>query len=211
MLGYLLRVSLSSIVKVIWLTVFQQRNVRWRAKIEASTLGRMHSIIPEKHQIIVAPNYSYGCKCRVFDSAWLNSKRKSNYKLTTRPLKSLEPNGVVLGTNPSDADKAVNADVIVLANGFEALIWFHPLTVYGRSGRSLHDVWDERGGPQAYMGTAMDGFPNFFIATGPNTADGHSSLILESENITEYILKIVEPVLKGDALYVKPRKDVEIK
>lgn len=37
----------------------------------------------------------------------------------------------------------------------------------------------------AYMGTAMDEFPNFIIATGPNTANGHSSLILESENITD--------------------------
>ena len=57
----------------------------------------------------------------------------------------------------------------------------------------------------------MDEFPNFFIATGPNTANGHSSLILESENITEYILKMIKPVLKGDALYVEACKDAEIK
>lgn len=215
-LGYLLRVSIYLLAEVIWLTVFQQKNVKWRAKIEASTLERMHSIIPKKFQTIMTPNYSYGCKRRVFDSAWLHSMSKPNFDLTTRPLKSIEANGVILGANPGDSDKPtedsrVNADIIVLANGFEALRWFHPLSVYGRSGRSLHDVWEERGGPQAYMGTAMDGFPNFFIVTGPNTANGHSSLILESENITEYILRIVEPVLKGDALYVEPKKDAEIK
>ena len=123
---------------------------------------------------------------------------------------------MVLGTDPSASelhieDVRVHADMIILANDFEALCWLHPFIVCGRNGRSLHDVWDERGGPQAYMGTAMDEFPNFFIATGPNTANGHSSLILESENITEYILKTIESVLKGDALYVEACKDVEIK
>ena len=126
---------------------------------------------------------------------------KSNFDLTTRHLKSLEPNGVVLGINPSDSDKPtkdirINADIIVLANGFKALRWFHPLRVYGREERSLHDTSDQRGGPQAYMDTAMDGSPNFFTATGPNTANGYSSLTLESENITGYILRIIEPVLK---------------
>ncbi|KAF6219408.1 hypothetical protein HO133_005234 [Letharia lupina] len=215
-LGYLIRVSLYLLVEVIWLTVFQQKNAKWRAQIEASTLERMYSIIPKKFHTTMKPNHSYGCKRRVFDSAWLNSMSKPNFDLTNRPLKSVEPNGVVLGTNSGDPNKPaedarVNADIIVLANGFEALRWFHPLSVYGRSGRSMHDVWDERGGPQAYMGTAMDGFPNFFIATGPNSANGHASLILESENITEYILRIVEPVLKGNALYVEPKKDAEIK
>lgn len=215
-LGYLLRVSLYLLVEAIWLTVFQQKNVKWRAKIEASTLERMHSIIPKKYQAIMTPNHSYGCKRRVFDSAWLDSMSKPNFNLTTRPLKRLEPDGVVLGPDPSTSeidieDVQVHADIIILANGFEALRWFHPLIVYGRNGRSLHDIWDERGGPQAYMGTAMDGFPNFFIATGPNSANGHSSLILESENITEYVLKMIKPVLEGDALYVEPKKDAEIK
>ena len=66
-LGYLIRVSLYLLVEVIWFTVFQQKIVKWRAKIEASTLERMHSIIPKKYQSIMTPNNSYGCKRRVFD------------------------------------------------------------------------------------------------------------------------------------------------
>lgn len=83
--------------------------------------------------------------------------------------------------------------------------------MHGRGRKSLHDIWDERGGPQAYMGTAVDGFPNFFIAVGPNTATGHSSYILGSENITKYISQIIKPVLRGDALYAEARKDAEIR
>jgi cation diffusion facilitator CzcD-associated flavoprotein CzcO len=45
----------------------------------------------------------------------------------------------------------------------------------------MHDRWKQRGGPAAYMGMAVDGFPNFFIAFEPNTANGHHSPILTTE------------------------------
>ncbi|KAL8747818.1 MAG: hypothetical protein Q9190_000362 [Brigantiaea leucoxantha] len=178
------------------------------------------SLIPEEYKEMMTPRYGYGCKRRVFDSAWLQSMNRSNFRLITGHLQRLEPDGVILSGDWSDTGKDststakeehVHADIIVLANGFEATRWLHPLTVYGRGGKSIHSVWDERGGPQAYMGTAVDGFPNFFIATGPNTLNGHSSVILESENITEYILKIVKPVLRGDALFVEAKKEAEIR
>lgn len=76
---------------------------------------------------------------------------------------------MVLSTDPSASelhieDVRVHADIIILANDFEALCWFYPLIVYGRNGRSLYDVWDEREGPQAYMGIAMD---NSQISSSP--------------------------------------------
>jgi cation diffusion facilitator CzcD-associated flavoprotein CzcO len=47
------------------------------------------------------------------------------------------------------------------------------------------------------MGTAMDGFPNFFIIYGPNFATGHSSVILQSENMVSFALKFVRMILAG--------------
>ncbi|KAL8706494.1 MAG: hypothetical protein Q9201_000479 [Fulgogasparrea decipioides] len=223
-LGYIFRVLLYLLVELIWATVFQQKNRRWRSQIEASTLARMHSIIPPEYHEIMTPKYSYGCKRRVFDSAWLQSMSKPNFRLTTQPLKKLEARGVILGSSngtkskisqtslqKQEEEEYLAADIVVLANGFEATHWLHPLTVYGRNRRSIQDLWTERGGPQAYMGTAVDGFPNFFMTTGPNTANGHSSLILESENIAAYIGKIVTPVLHGDAIFVEAKKEAEIR
>lgn len=221
-LGYFFRILLYILVEVIWFTLFQQEHVKWRAKIEASTLARTYSLIPEKYHDMMTPRYAYGCKRRVFDSAWLKSMNRPNFRLTTQPLRTLEPDGVALGGGRIDLDKTstraipmkdehLHADIIVLANGFETTRWLHPLEVHGRGGKSLHDLWDERGGPQAYMGTAVDGFPNFFIAVGPNTATGHSSYILGSENMTIYISKIIKPIIRGDALYAEARKDAEIR
>lgn len=62
------------------------------------------------------------------------------------------------------------------------------------------------GGPQAYMCTALDGFPNFFMVGGPNSVTGHWSIILVTENMVGYITKIIRPVLKGNARFVEPKK-----
>ncbi|KAI4269083.1 MAG: hypothetical protein L6R38_007605 [Xanthoria sp. 2 TBL-2021] len=193
-LGYMCRVSLYILVELIWLTVFQQKNHKWRTKLESSILARTHSMIPEKYHDIMTPRYSYGCKRRVFDNVWLQSMHRSNFCLTTQPLKRLESDGIILGSPPpppaasttnsgaakktpssQNKDEYLPASIIVLANGFSATRFLHPLTVYGRSGISLHDHWHDRGGPQAYMGTAVHGFPNFFMLTGPNTGILRSS------------------------------------
>ncbi len=45
--------------------------------------------------------------------------------------------------------------------------------VTGRAGRTLAEVWGERG-MAAYKGTTVPGFPNLFFLVGPNTGLGHS-------------------------------------
>ena len=79
----------------------------------------------------------------------------------------------------------------------------------GKHGKDLIDTMMERGGPQAYQGTAMDGFPNFFIIFGPNTVTGHSSVIMASENMADYAMRFVKPLLKGDVRTVEVKMEAE--
>lgn len=104
----------------------------------------------------------------------------------------------------------IPADVIVLANGFVTTNWLHPLEIQGVGGKKLHDVYNERGGAQMYMGAALDGFPNFLTVFGPNTATGHSSVVLASENMVAMTLKLIKPVLSGDASRIEIKKQAEI-
>lgn len=137
-------------------------------------------------------------------------------ELTTLPLTAIQENSVTLG-HGQDAEnneavteqRTVPADVIVLANGFVTSKWLHPLQITGVDGRDLISTMDERGGPQAYQGTAMDGFPNFFMIFGPNTTTGHSSVILASENMSDYAMKFVAPILKGEIRTVEVKKEAE--
>jgi cation diffusion facilitator CzcD-associated flavoprotein CzcO len=219
-LGYLFRAFIFVLCELIWATVFQEKNVKWRQAIEKSTLQRTREIVPEKYHKLMTPNYSYACKRRVFDEEWLKSMSKPNFTLTNRTLKAVDGNELILGPpvqsgsgnidQDNESQTHIKADIIVLANGFEATQWLHPLPVFGRAGKSIHDLWNERGGPQAYMGTAVDGFPNFFLVCGPNSASGHNSLILTIENMVSYITKIMKPVLKGEARFVEVKKDALI-
>lgn len=220
-LGFFFRVSLFMLVETIWVSAFQRGNVKSRARFEKDSLNRVRSAIPQKYHAMMTPEYPYGSKRRLFDIAWLGSMNKPNYHLTTKVLKSVGPFTVTLGSSraspnqpiertESEDDVEVHADVIVLANGYDASLWIQPLDVYGRGGKSIHEFWNERGGPQAYMGTAVDGFPNFFMVEGPNTITGHWSMILVTENMVGYIIKIIKPVLQGNARFVEPKKQATL-
>jgi hypothetical protein len=44
---------------------------------------------------------------------------------------------------------------------------------------------------------------------GPNTVNGHSSSVIASENSINYSLRIIKPILNGQASEVEVRKDAE--
>ena len=224
-LGFMLRTIVFFRSEQDWFQIFTEKFPNARKKLESSQIQRMKRIVPEKYHEIMTPNYTIGCKRRIFDPdrGWLRSMNDPRFLLTTQPLKSVRNRAVVLGagqTYPPDTAKnsapgedevELPADVIVLANGFNVSTWIHPLNVIGKDSKSLHDVWNERGGPQAYLGMAMDGMPNFFIIFGPNTATGHSSVLLAAENMVELTLKLIAPILRGEARTVEVKKDAELK
>jgi cation diffusion facilitator CzcD-associated flavoprotein CzcO len=178
----------------------------------------MKKIVPEKYHEIMTPDYGVGCKRRIFDKRWLQSLNDPKVELTTQPLKRVTETGVVIGpgvTYPRGAKEEdhpaqeIRADIIVLANGFDVTRWLHPLKVIGKDGKDLVQVMEERGGAQAYQGTAMDGFPNCFLIFGPNTATGHSSVVFASENMVNYSLKFIRLILNGEAKSVEVKREAE--
>lgn len=188
-------------------------------KYEKWLLRYLHKHVPKEYQELLTPDYSVGCKRRIFDATWFPSLRNEKIELTTQPLTKLRSRSIVVGPGQSYPEKSrdvlpdqreIPADVIVLANGFETTHWLHPLKVTGKAEKDLVEEMDARGGPQAYQGTAMDGFPNFFMIFGPNTATGHSSVILASENMIEYSLPFIKMILDRDASTVEVKKEAEV-
>lgn len=186
---------------------------------EEKLLAWMKETVPEKYHEMMTPDYGVGCKRRIFDKRWLKGLNDPKIELTTMPLTRLTESGVILGpgaTYPKNAteeeypEREVPADVIVLANGFDTTRWLHPLRVEGMGGKGLVQLMEERGGAQAYLGTAMDGFKNFFLIFGPNTATGHSSVVMASENMVNHSLNFIRMVLNGEASTVEVKKEAEI-
>lgn len=193
---------------------------RWkRPQIEKHFLSHMRKLAPEKYHEILTPNYSLGCKRRIIDGTWYRSLNSSKVELTTQPLTHVHSRSVTLGPGshyPPNQDSSateevreIPADVLILGNGFETNKWLHPLKMTGKGGKDIQELWDERGGAQAYLGIAMDQFPNFFMLFGPNTATGHTSVIFATENAVNYSLNFIKPILEGKVSSYEIKEEAE--
>ncbi|KAF7930611.1 uncharacterized protein EAE98_005011 [Botrytis deweyae] len=211
-LGFLVRFIVCCMSELLWYATFKRKTLKLRKISEKSSLDHMRKLAPQKYHSILTPRYSLGCKRRVFDNDWLQSMSDPRYTLTTQPWIGMGCNEVTVGSSESNFNLAAlpsryPADILVLATGFKVSQFLHPLSVMGRQGISLQHVWKERGGPQAYMGTGIDQFPNFFMIMGPNTFVGHTSVIMSIENNVQYILKMIAPILQGHVSCLEPKPE----
>jgi len=95
------------------------------------------------------------------------------------------------------------ADVVVLATGFETTDLPIAHHVRGRDGRSLADVW-KAGGMAALRGTTVHGFPNLFLLVGPNTGQGHTSMIQIIESQLAYVRAALDAMDRRGLVALEP-------
>jgi cation diffusion facilitator CzcD-associated flavoprotein CzcO len=79
--------------------------------------------------------------------------------------------------------------------------------IRGRDGRTPRDTWDG-GGPQAYLGATIPGFPNLFTLMGPNTAGGYNSIVFTIEAQINYVMDCLRLMDRGGHETVEVRRDV---
>ena len=130
---------------------------------------------------LLTPTYRAGCKRILSSDDYYPALNRENVELVPSGLAGFEPGAVVA----ADGTRR-EADVVVLATGFETTdppIAHH---LRGRGGRLLADVWRE-GGMQALRGTTVHGFPNLFLLVGPNTGQGHTSMVQIIESQVAYV------------------------
>jgi hypothetical protein len=100
-------------------------------------------------------------------------------------------------------------DAIVYATGFETSEAKPPFPIVGRGGLDLRDAWKD--GIEAYQGTTVAGFPNFFMIIGPNLGLGHSSMIFMMESQFPYVLDAIQKLRTRKLKFVDVKKDVQAK
>ena len=202
-LGYTVRMLLCIVSELLWYTAFQRPNGRLGKQEEASCLAHMRALAPIAYHDQLTPNYQLGCKRRIYDNDWLRGMHDPRFMLESRPWRSAADTSITVGDGENA--KTYRADTLILATGFEATQFLQPISVVGRHGLSLHGLWATRGGPHAYLGTAVDGFPNFFLVLGPNTFAGHTSVMMAIENSVDHAMRLIAPVLNGQVESVEPK------
>ncbi|PGH17875.1 hypothetical protein AJ79_00774 [Helicocarpus griseus UAMH5409] len=149
---------------------------------------------PERYHEALIPKTEIGCKRKVLDTDYLACLHRDNMELVyADPIEEITARGV-----RTRSGREVDVDAIILATGFKAQQVLYPLEIKGRNGINLNEHWDKfsSGVAQAYYGTCVSQFPNFFIMMGPNTATGHLSVIYTTECQINFTLRTIRPILR---------------
>ena len=121
----------------------------------------MKRTAPEEYHSILLPTYPLGSKRRIFDTDYLSCLHYPNMLLTDDTIQQFTATGVV-----GESGREYEADIIILANGFQTLKFIQPIRIVNSSrGVSLDDssdtgVWHKTG-PEAYLGNPP---PRFLIS-----------------------------------------------
>ena len=148
------------------------------------------------------PRYSPGCKRLLLSNHFYPALTAPNVDLVTDGIVSVRPRAIATADGTER-----EVDTIILATGFRVTDNPMATKARGRGGRSLADVWTERG-MRAYLGTVVEGFPNFFLMTGPNTGIGHTSLLVMIEAQIDYIVQCLRFMDEQDVAVFHVRPEV---
>ncbi|OTA01868.1 hypothetical protein A9Z42_0021930 [Trichoderma parareesei] len=175
----------------------------YRRQVTAEAEQFIKEKAPEKYHGMLIPDFELGCKRRIFDPGYLESLHSDRVTLRDDPIQEVTPSGI------RSKNGFTEADIIVLATGFETNTFCTGIDIVGRGGVTAEEHWKSMGGPGAYNSTNISGFPNFFLLLGPNTATGHTSTVMAIENGVNYSLRLIEPILQGKATAVDVKLDAE--
>lgn len=82
---------------------------------------------------------------------------------------------------------------------------FHyPFEVIGRGGKTLRQRYTPY--PETYLSLCTDGFPNWFMAFGPNSAFGTGSFIPVLEAQVDYAIKVAKKLQKEHYKSIEPKR-----
>jgi cation diffusion facilitator CzcD-associated flavoprotein CzcO len=138
------------------------------------------------------PDYQAACKRLVMSGDFYDAIQHPAAELVTSPIERVEAQGVRTGDGILH-----ELDVLVLATGFQVDAFLRPMSVVGRGGVRLDDVWAQR--PSAYLSISIPEFPNLFLLNGPNGPVGNFSLIEVAELQFGYVMQLVERLRTGEA------------
>jgi len=150
----------------------------------------------------LTPDYALGCKRILISDDYYPALTRANVRLITDGIREVREHGIVAGDGTER-----EVDAIIYATGFKANAPLPRGMIAGRGGRDLWDAWRE--GPEAFLGTAVAGFPNLFLLVGPNTGLAHSSMVFMIEAEIGYVLDALRVLERNGLTYADARPDLQ--
>ncbi len=176
------------------------RRMRLVERVARGYLDRAFADRPDLAAALT-PDFTIGCKRILLSNDYYPALRQPNVDVVTSPIARVTPTGVVTADGVEHA-----VDTIIFGTGFKVGEGMaEGVTITGRDGRKIHDVWAD--GPEGLLGTTVAGFPNLFTMIGPNTGLGHSSMVYMIESQTRYVVDALRAVDAAGAVAIDTRQD----
>ncbi|WP_019202271.1 NAD(P)/FAD-dependent oxidoreductase [Tsukamurella sp. 1534] len=137
----------------------------------------------------LTPDYPVGCRRILFANSFYPTMTRPHVGLVTAAVGEVTETGLV-------ADGVHHeVDAIVFATGFDAQNFLSSMRIEGTGSRLLADAWAD--GARAHLGMHVPGFPNFFVAYGPNTNLGGGSIVYMLEAQARHIRDVLRRMRDG--------------
>jgi 4-hydroxyacetophenone monooxygenase len=134
------------------------------------------------------------------DYSVLDALLRDNVTLVTSGIARINRTGIEAADGTQH-----DVDIIVYATGFRAADFLWPMTITGKNGRTIEQLW-AKDGARAYLGCMMPGFPNLWALYGPNT-NGGLPVAQFHEVTTHYAMQCMEQLILGDSRSIEVKED----
>ncbi len=150
----------------------------------------------------LTPDYTIGCKRILMSNDYYQALKEPNVEVITDGIREVRAHSIV-----TNEGREREVDAIILGTGFKAQDPIPRGTFFGRDGQDIVDAYKD--GFEAYLGTTVHGFPNFFILMGPNTGLGHNSMVYMIESQVHYTLQCLRAMRTQQLREIDVRADVQ--
>ncbi|HXJ62597.1 MAG TPA: NAD(P)/FAD-dependent oxidoreductase [Actinomycetota bacterium] len=150
----------------------------------------------------LTPSYRLGCKRVLLANDYYPALGRPNVEVVTDRIVEVLARAIVT-SGPGGERREHPVDTIVFGTGFHATDQPIAGRIVDGGGRSLAERW-AAGGMSALNGLTVAGFPNLFLLVGPNTALGHSSIVIMIEAQVHHLVQALGRMDAGGVVAIEP-------
>jgi cation diffusion facilitator CzcD-associated flavoprotein CzcO len=171
---------------------------RFSQRSKAMAEGYIAAVFADRPDLreAVTPKYGFAGKRLVLNGDYYPTLLRDNVELVPHAVESVTEKGVV---DARGIETVV--DAIVMATGFETEQPLSTMTIVGRSGRTLREIWGNE--PRAVLGITVPDFPNLFMLYGPSTHGGE--IFLNHRAQARWAVRALQRIRRGSATAVEAR------
>lgn len=169
-----------------------------QADVRVEFTKLMQNKLKDKPEIAehLIPSFPPLCKRLTPGPGYLEALTMENVNVIPTGIERIDADGVI---GKDGQHRPV--DAIVCATGFDTS-HRNRFAIYGAGGVRLSEKWAEY--PSSYLSMGVDGFPNFFMSLGPNSALGNGNLLMLIECAVGYITRCIAKMQTEDIRTMSP-------